>query len=328
MATFAGWLRDPGTPVRRVVIVGGTHGNEATGVAVARALARRPPAPRTFAVDVVLANAAAMARNARYVEEDMNRCFGAAALAAPPATVDARRARELNARIGPKGSASAADLVIDLHNTTSASGVALMMHRDDALSHAIGAHLLPRAPRGSAPRRVCEWSDAADHPMLPSVGKAGFTLEVGPVSWGVVDAALFRDTLACVREALEYVDRRNEALDRGGGARPETSPTPLPVEYTLPVFRRGEAVPYPRGADGAPTAFAHPALRDFEAVAPGAPLFVDEAGRDVGAFDADAGDTVYFVNEAAYYEKDIAFCYASKHTVGVDVLPETPAAPV
>lgn len=115
--------------VRRVAIVGGTHGNEATGVAVARYLARHPTAARrpSFETMTILANTAAIAANTRYVDEDLNRCFLSELLGdASRASGEAARARELDLLIGPKGSEQAHDLVIDLHNTTSNSGIALM----------------------------------------------------------------------------------------------------------------------------------------------------------------------------------------------------------
>lgn len=308
-------LVDARAPVKRVVIVGGTHGNEATGVAVARALAKSVPVTKSFSVEVVLANTAAIANNTRYVEEDMNRCFSRSKLSGDPTTVDGARSREINALLGPKASPAAADLVIDIHNTTSASGVALLMARDDALSHAIGAHLVGGAGEDRAvPRRVCEWAAGNDHATLPSIGKSGFTLEVGPVSWGVVDGALFAATLECVLAALAFVERRNAALDGAEVAAPSFE--------TLDVYRREKSVPYPRDGDGAIAAFVHPD-RQFADFAPhdhGAPLFRDAAGNDVGAFDESEGDTIFFVNEAAYYEKDVALCYASKHAVSVERL--------
>ena len=55
-----------------------------------------------------------------------------------------------------------------------------MMSRTDALSHAVCAALGPRV-------RCCEWADAPEHSVLPSCGRAGFTLEVGPVACGITD---------------------------------------------------------------------------------------------------------------------------------------------
>ena len=62
-----------------------------------------------------------------------------------------------------------------VHNTTAPCGVLLCMARDDALGHAVAAHLISL----DSDVRVAEWSVATDdHPFLPSVGRSGCTFEV------------------------------------------------------------------------------------------------------------------------------------------------------
>ena len=108
------YLRDP---ARRVALVGATHGNEDTGLAVVDSMVpimthvegvnvhvhnvdlrsstatygrgksgslRQQPQPTTdgdFQLDVVVANPAAIRARRRYVEEDLNRCFLSSRLA-------------------------------------------------------------------------------------------------------------------------------------------------------------------------------------------------------------------------------------------------------
>lgn len=45
-----------------------------------------------------------------------------------------RRAQELNAQLGPKGSQDAVDLVCDLHSTTANMGLCLMLYSLDWIS--------------------------------------------------------------------------------------------------------------------------------------------------------------------------------------------------
>ena len=86
-------------PVRRVAIVGGTHGNELLGVQLIGMLEQRPEETHrpSFETTCVLANPEAVRRNTRYVTTDLNRCFSAEALAAEVVgdSVEARRAQEL-----------------------------------------------------------------------------------------------------------------------------------------------------------------------------------------------------------------------------------------
>ena len=71
-------------PVRRVSIVGGTHGNELLGVQLVGMLQQRPEETRrpSFESMCVLANPEAVRQNSRYVTVDLNRCFSNEALAA------------------------------------------------------------------------------------------------------------------------------------------------------------------------------------------------------------------------------------------------------
>ena len=64
-------------PVRRVSIVGGTHGNELLGVQLVGMLQQRPEETRrpSFESMCVLANPEAVRQNSRYVTVDLNRCF-------------------------------------------------------------------------------------------------------------------------------------------------------------------------------------------------------------------------------------------------------------
>ena len=311
-------------PIKRVFITGGTHGNETNGVVLARHLLKSPSVAQrpSFTTTVVHTNTEAIKRNLRYVEEDLNRCFSLTGLCACGPSLEARRAVELDALFGPKGSASpAADFLLDLHNTTSSSGVALLMAPNDALSHAVAAHLQALDPSV----RIVEWTrGVADYPMLPSVARSGMTFEVGPVAWGVIDGALYAQSLRLVKAALDYVHAHNLALEAGGPDGWE--------ERTVGVYRNVATVDYPRDDDGDLSAMVHPALQgaDFSPLAPGAPAFLSVDGETALPFVAPekaakeaaaTGGVLYpfFVNEAAYYEKGCAFMLGVYEEVTVRV---------
>ncbi len=67
------------TAVKRVAIVGGTHGNEKNGVALAQHFINCPEhiARPSFESVAIVGNPAAVQANQRYIEVDMNRCFEA-----------------------------------------------------------------------------------------------------------------------------------------------------------------------------------------------------------------------------------------------------------
>ena len=79
--------------------------------------------------DCLLANDLAIEVCRRFVDRDLNRCFSRSTLHTK-CTADSyemHRAQEINARIGPRFSAEASDLCIDLHNTTSNFGSGIII---------------------------------------------------------------------------------------------------------------------------------------------------------------------------------------------------------
>ena len=98
--------------IKRVALVGGTHGNELSGVILVRSWLRQPCFSEftSLEIDTFLANEEAVQRCQRFVDEDLNRCFSKSRLSGGEAKLcEARRAAEINARIGPRGSEAAAD---------------------------------------------------------------------------------------------------------------------------------------------------------------------------------------------------------------------------
>lgn len=68
-------------PLSRVVISGGTHGNEMTGVYMVRHLQKEKiDKIGSVSVSTVLSNPRAVEICRRYVETDLNRCFTEALL--------------------------------------------------------------------------------------------------------------------------------------------------------------------------------------------------------------------------------------------------------
>ena len=280
-------------------------------------VAQRP----SFTTTVVHTNTEAIKRNLRYVEEDLNRCFSLTGLCACGPSLEARRAVELDALFGPKGSASpAADFLLDLHNTTSSSGVALLMAPNDALSHAVAAHLQALDPSV----RIVEWTrGVADYPMLPSVARSGMTFEVGPVAWGVIDGALYAQSLRLVKAALDYVHAHNLALEAGGPTAGRRAPSACSATSRRSTTRATATATSARWCTRRCRAPTSP-------LAPGAPAFLSVDGETALPFVAPekaakeaaaTGGVLYpfFVNEAAYYEKGCAFMLGVYEEVTVRV---------
>src|SRR5258706_11826431 len=89
--------------MKKILILGGTHGNEALGIELVKLLEARP----LSGVSALLANPKAVSRNTRYTQSDLNRSFGNDY----PDTYETARAREL------KRMCQDYELVLDFHDT-------------------------------------------------------------------------------------------------------------------------------------------------------------------------------------------------------------------
>ncbi|CAK9103302.1 Probable aspartoacylase [Durusdinium trenchii] len=233
----------PSSSVKTVAIVGGTHGNETNGVHLAKHFMRNPALVKrpSFETEVLLSNVAAIQQNTRYVEEDLNRCYLLEDLqndAKSTSTLERKRAREVDAQLGPKSSSEPkCDFIIDLHNTTAATGVALLMAPNDEFAHEVAHHLMSL----DETVRVVEWNDQADWPLCPSIGRSGLTFEVGPCPWGCLEPELFQQSRRLVMALLDYVEKHNSLVASGSPTRQEVS---------MKVFRSiGVSIDYPRAGE-------------------------------------------------------------------------------
>lgn len=291
--------------VRRVLLAGGTHGNEWLGAWLVRKWQRDPRRIQRQGFDTVtlLANPPAVDRGVRYVDQDLNRSFDE-----PRAGADApwevRRAREILDRFGPGGTAPV-DVVLDLHTTTANMGLSYIITNREPFNLKLAAWLTRRVPE----LRVYAWiDDTLPKSALSTIVPWGATIEVGPTANNVVRGDLLLATERVVGHCLDFI----EARERGelGPHQPEK----------LDVFVHLRSYDYPRDASGAITAFVHPKLQDadYQRLEPGDPIFQSLDGGTIVYEDQGEG-TVYpvFVNEAAYYEKGIAFSVARRETLWV-----------
>lgn len=258
----------------------------------------------SVSVTTVLSNPRAVEACRRYIDIDLNRCFTDALLSAPvtdSTPYELRRAKELNAELGPKGSPDAVDLLCDIHNTTANMGMCLIFYSLDWITLHIYKYIQSKMT-STAVRAIQLDIPTSEAYSLESVGKHGLAIEVGPQPNGVVRADIFN----MVREAVDLTKEWLQAFNSGNtfeGGEVEA--------YTLI-----RSVDYPRDpTTNEITAAIHPQLQDndFKLLRPGDPTFLSFSGETV----KHEGDELYpfFVNECAYYEKKIAFHLARKITL-------------
>ncbi len=290
-------------PIRQVVIVGGTHGNELVGVYLVKAFEQAPEAIQrtSFRSRTLLANPEAVAKGRRYVEQDLNRCFRLEDLNRPPTTYEARQAKLIYQTLKLDAELPV-DLLLDLHSTTANMGLTLILASQHPFNLRLAAHLTSLNPL----IKIYCWPQSLNSPFLRSLCALGCAIEVGPVAQGVLDAALFQQAQTLVMQILNYVEAFNQ------GQTPAT-----PNHVTL--YQAVEIVDYPRDQQGGLQAMIHPQLQnqDYQPLHPNQPMFITFSGQTIPY----AGHSVVypvFINEAAYYEKHIAMCLTQKCTVPLE----------
>ncbi|KAK0154089.1 N-acyl-aromatic-L-amino acid amidohydrolase (carboxylate-forming) A [Merluccius polli] len=292
-------------PLSRVALCGGTHGNELCGVYMLKEMQEtQQKRSGSFSLTTVLANPRAVDVCRRYTENDLNRCFTDALLSAPiteATPYEVRRAQELSALLGPRGSEEAVDLVCDLHSTTANMGVCLISH----LTSPVGLHLFKYLQEKitSAPvRLILLKTPLPEIYSLESLGKHGIAIEVGPQPHGVLRADVYNLMREAVDRALEWTESFNSGTVFEGGE----------VEVYIVVDKKD----YPRDPETQQlTAAIHPQLQDndFCLLKPGDPAFMSFSGETI----CYEGEELYpiFVNEGAYYEKKTAFQLSRKESL-------------
>jgi len=280
----------------KVMVVGGTHGNERNAPWLLEFWRSQPQdlASQGLRLALVLGNPGAHAVNRRYLERDLNRSFDPALRdGTSSGQAELVRARELVDQFGPAG-LEPCSVVLDLHSTTSSMGNCLVVYgrrpADLALAAGIQAQL-------GLPIYLHE-ADGAQTGFLVERWPCGLVIEVGPVPQGVLQSQICRQSQLAVEAALAVLADAADGLLR------------LPNQ--LVVHRHLASVDLPRHGDGSPAGCIHPQRqgRDWQPMVPGEALFVDAGGQTL-AYGPPAGlehEVVWpvFINEAAYGEKGIA----------------------
>ncbi|MEJ2764784.1 aspartoacylase [Photobacterium sp. MCCC 1A19761] len=291
--------------MKSVAVVGGTHGNEFSGIYLLRKWQQQPQliARETFTTQMVFANPKAFEENKRYLDVDLNRQFGLADLNNPElANYEQSRAKVINQQLGPKGNAKT-DFIIDLHNTTSNMGPTLILLQSDAFNRQLGAYVKVQMPE--AVIVLEDQVSVEEHLFLSSITPQGVIVEVGPQSQSVLrqDVLDWMDTMT--RHILDFIELHNT------GAIPA-----LPASYE--AFKYEETLKLPEDEQGERIGMVHRNVQDadFKPLLPGDPIYTLFDGTEV-CWEGDYEAYPHFINEAAYYDNNLAMSLARKVIVEV-----------
>lgn len=281
--------------INRVAIAGGTHGNELTGVYLVKKFRQNPDliARSSFETLAFLANPQAIAAVRRYVDTDLNRCFDRGTLQKPEVgTYEEQRAQDLyQTLVGT--AASRVDFLLDLHSTTANMGLTVILVNQHPFNLQLAAHLVATDP---AVKVYSAYQPGKPLTFLNSLCELGFAIEVGAIAQGTLQASLLFQTEALIHTILAYLEAHNQGHEC--------------KQSNLTVYQHLKTIDYPKDDQGNLWAMIHPQLQgqDYQPLHPGNPIFITFNGQTL-YYEGDS--TVYpiFINEAAYYEKGIAFCF-------------------
>ncbi len=290
--------------VEKVAITGGTHGNELTGVYLINKFKQNPDVIKrdTFETIFMHTNLGAIKQCIRYVDKDLNRTFITDDLNNPEKidTYEDKIAKEINQKLGPKGSKKTnVDFIIDLHSTTSDMGLSIIIDNKSSLTWQLAAYLQHNDKRV----KIFRWKgDTKEVSFVNSITKDGFAIEVGPIPQSVLRADLFSETEKLILNSLDFFDKcnRNE----------------IPHFQSVEIYDHIRLLDFPRDKNGNLTAMVHPNLQDhgYIKIKKGDPLFVTLDGELI-RYEEEKEVYALFINEAAYYEKGFAMCLAEKKTI-------------
>jgi succinylglutamate desuccinylase len=286
--------------IQKVAIVGGTHGNELTGVYAIERFRQLPDLIKrqSFECMTLVANPRAIAANRRYIDRDLNRSFDSEDLVNPGLTnYEEQRAKEIAKEL------QSADLIIDLHSSTAQMGLTILPSSKDPFNLRMSAYLSTVHPDV----RICYGLKCnAGDPMLRSLANLGCTIEVGAVAQGILDPNLFHHNELLIQAILDYVEATNQGK-------------PLAVPSEVTVYQTLSSIDFPRDLSGKLQGMIHPQLQfqDYQPLHPGDPMFLTFTGEII-LYDGDEIVYPIFINEAAYYEKGIAMTFTSKQQLRVE----------
>jgi succinylglutamate desuccinylase len=274
--------------VSKVIIVGGTHGNEFTGVQIVKHyqdyLTQKFP---ELKLEFILANPEAHKLNTRFKDEDLNRAFQY--LNEDRTSYEHKRAHEIKKIIQKEKC-----LVLDLHTTTSNMGSTVIVSHYNSLNLSLCSAL-------SREIKNCRIIGAPDpqSKYLASQSEFGLIIEVGPVANGVVSAAPLENSLVIIECILKEVMHEKLAL-----------------HGSLEIYEEVQDVAYPTDEKDQITGYIHCSFQDQDFVELEGTFTPFRSFKNQN-MEMNVEVKLYpiFINEAAYYPQQLAFTLCRKNMI-------------
>jgi aspartoacylase len=269
---------------KRVIIIGGTHGNEWTGITIIKhyqdEIKKKFP---HLDLEFVFGNPEAYQLKKRFKDEDLNRA--SQFLNENRSSYENRRAKDIKKIIEKENC-----VVIDLHTTTSNMGKTLIISTDKTENL-----LLSGLIQKNAPDTKILLAQDPKKKYLISQSEFGIMIEVGPVANNVIEAEILEGTLYLLFCALRHIDDFNPNLNE------------------IEIFEEVEDVYYPQDQKGDLSAYIHSELsqKDFTKLGQRFKAFKGFNGQEINHTTSEELYPI-FINEAAYYHSKLAFSLCRK----------------
>jgi succinylglutamate desuccinylase len=269
---------------KRVIIIGGTHGNEWTGITILQNyqdfLKNKFP---ELKIEFIFANPEAYKIEKRFKDEDLNRACQF--LNENRSSYEHKRAIEIQKIIQEEPC-----IVIDLHTTTSNMGNTLIISNENAENLTLAGLVQENLPETKillAPDLLKKY--------LISQSRFGLMIEVGPVPNNVIRPGPLKDSLNLLISILSKIHNFRAGISK------------------VEVYEEACDVYYPKNHKNELTACIHEDIEgnDFIKLPKTFKAFQSFNGEEI---QYEANEEMYpiFINEAAYYPSRLAFTLCRK----------------
>ena len=282
--------------IEQVALVGGTHGNELTGIFLLNKYRQYPNllGQNSFQLELFEANHEAHLANKRYLDRDLNRSFKQVDLADDTLIGHENElAKSINQKLGPKGD-SRTDMIIDLHTSTAPMGINLVLTKTDTFHLMLVDYVQQRMENVTV-----TLEKMPDHHFLMSVAPQHVLVEIGATAQGQLRQDVFDKTEETVQLMFDFLNLYNQHK------------LPQPSE-SIDIYQYFDVMFLPTDINGDIAGMIHHSIQDqdFRPLRNGQPIFTMLDGEEV-IYD---GEDCYisFINEAAYYDEKKAFAMSRK----------------
>lgn len=283
--------------IENLVIFGGTHGNEVTGVEVIKLLEKRNYFGKNVNLVTHFSNRKAYELKKRFVDKDLNRSFTQEACATGGYLHEERVAKEIFDKFS-----SDKNLIIDIHTTTANMGKSLVLTKVNSFN----LKLISFLQSIHSDLKVFFWPENEELAFLNKISPYGFAIEMGPVANGLLDCKIIEDTLVLIEDILDFTEKSNKNM----------LPT---LNNEITVYELVDYLYYPKDEAGERFGYIHDEFqgKDFMPLSKGDRLFKTYIDTNL---EYTNNEVLYpvFINEVAYYEKNIACCLTKKVTITIE----------